>query len=181
MTTEDDAILVRRSLDGDRDAFGELVLRYQDLMFNVALRMTNDHEDARDATQSAFIKAWSRLDTFDRRNKFFSWLYRILVNETLNRMRSRRVHVPLDADMMSDERSPAERAESAEAARLVEAGLVELRADHREVIVLRHFLGMSHVEIGGLLDLPEKTVKSRLYTARQALAQVLRRRGVVSA
>jgi len=181
VTTEDDATLVRRSLDGDRDAFGELVLRYQDLLFNVALRMTNDREDARDATQSAFLKAWRKLGTFDRRNKFFSWLYRILVNETLNRVRRRRVQVPLDENMIASERSPDEQAEIAETGALVEAGLVRLRREHREVIVLRHFLGMSHGEIGGLLHLPEKTVKSRLYTARQALAQVLRRRGVTSA
>ena len=181
MMTEDDATLVQRSLGGDREAFGELVCRYQDLLFNVALRMTNDREDARDATQAAFVKAWRKLATFDRRNKFFSWMYRILVNETLNLMRGRRAQVPLDERMVSHERGPAERAEEAESKALVQAGLMELRREHREVIVLRHFLGMSHGEIGGLLHLPERTVKSRLYTARQALGGLLRRRGVTSA
>ncbi len=178
MVAGDEEALVRRSCEGDREAFGELVSAYERPLFNVALRMCNDREDARDLTQIAFLKAWSKLHTFDRRNKFFSWVYRILVNETLNLLRSRRAQVPLDERMAARERSPEECAEAEEIGAIVQAGLMELATDHREVIVLRHFLHLSHGEIGGMLNLPEKTVKSRLYTARQHLAGILRRRGV---
>ena len=84
MTAEDEEALVLRSLAGDQKAFGELVGAHQQVLFNVALRMLNDREDARDVTQTAFLKAWRKLDTYDRRNKFFSWIYRILLNEALN-------------------------------------------------------------------------------------------------
>ena len=178
MITEDEEALVRRSLKGDQDAFGELVSAYQDVLFNVALRMLNDREDARDATQNAFLKAWRKLHTFDGQSRFFSWIYRILVNETLNLIRGRRSQVPLDERMASRERSPADQAEATEIGGIVQEGLMELRTDYREVIVLRHFHQMSHCEIAGLLNLPEKTVKSRLYTARQLLGRILRRRGV---
>ena len=178
MTAEDEGDLIRRSLAGDPRAFGELVSAHQQVLFNVALRMLNDREDARDATQTAFLKAWRKLDTFDRRNKFFSWIYRILLNEALNRLRQRRRLEPLDERMVSPERSPEERTEASEIGGIVQEGLMELGTDHRQLIILRHFLQLSHREIADLLNLPEKTVKSRLYTGRQLLGGILRRRGI---
>ena len=178
MTAEDEEALVLRSLAGDQRAFGELVSAHQLVLFNVALRMVNDREDARDVTQTAFLKAWQKLDTYDRRNKFFSWIYRILLNEALNQLRQRRRLEPLDERAVSPERSPAERTEANEIGVIVQEGLMELGTDHRQVIILRHFHHLSHREIGDLLNLPEKTVKSRLYTGRQLLGGILRRRGV---
>jgi RNA polymerase sigma-70 factor (ECF subfamily) len=178
MVVADEGALVQRSCDGDREAFGELVRAYQRVLFNVALRMCNDREDARDVTQAAFLKAWRKLHTFDRRNKFFSWIYRILLNETLNLLRSRRAQEPLDERIVSRERSPADQAEANEIGAIVQSSLMELSTEYRQVIILRHFQQMSHCEIGEVLGLPEKTVKSRLYTARQLLGGVLRRRGV---
>jgi RNA polymerase sigma-70 factor (ECF subfamily) len=178
MVAGDEGALVQRSCDGDREAFGELVSAYQHVLFNVALRMCNDREDARDLTQTAFLKAWRKLHTFDRRNKFFSWIYRILVNETLNLLRSRRAQEPLDERIEARGRSPADQAEANEIRAIVQDSLMELATEYRQVIILRHLQQMSHSEIGELLNLPEKTVKSRLYTARQLLGGVLRRRGV---
>src|SRR5438876_3439745 len=80
----DDETLVRASQAGDQDAFGELVRRLERPLFNVALRVLRDPEEARDATQTAFVKAWMHLDRFDQRHRFFSWMYRILLNEALN-------------------------------------------------------------------------------------------------
>jgi hypothetical protein len=77
----DEEALVERSQAGDRDAFGELVRRLERPLFNVALRILSDREEARDATQTAFVKAWTHLDHFDRHHRFFSWIYRILLNE----------------------------------------------------------------------------------------------------
>ena len=178
MHAEDETLLVQRSLRGDTRAFGELVGRYQHVLYNVALRMLNDREDARDVTQTAFLKAWSRLDTFDQGNKLFSWLYRILMNEALNQRRGRRREEPLEEDLVAPGRSPEDRVAEGELGEIVRQGLMELCADHREVIVLRHFHHLSHREIGELVGLPEKTVKSRLYTARQVLGGILRKRGI---
>ena len=87
---DEDAALVRQTLAGDSDAFGVLVTRYQRVLYTVAFRMLGNAEDARDVTQDAFVKAYQRLSTFDPSYRFFSWMYRILVNECLNTVRSRR-------------------------------------------------------------------------------------------
>ena len=178
MTAEDEETLVLRSLAGDQRAFGELVSTHQQVLFNVALRMLNDREDARDVTQTAFLKAWQKLHTYDRRNKFFSWIYRILLNEALNQLRQRRRLDPLDERMASPERSPEERTEANEIGAIVQEGLMKLAAEHRQLIILRHVLHLSHREMAGLVNLPEKTVKSRLYTGRQLLGGILRQRGI---
>ena len=116
--------------------------------------------------------------TYDRRNKFFSWIYRILLNEAFNQLRRRRRMEPLDERMVCPERSPEERTEANEIGAIVQDALMELSTDHRQVIILRHFHHLSHREIGDMLKVPEKTVKSRLYTGRQLLGGILRRRGV---
>src|SRR6188508_602812 len=94
----DDLALVRQSLAGQTEAFGALVTRYQRVMYTVALRMLGNAEDAQDATQDAFIKAYQRLASFDPSYRFYSWMYRILVNECLNVNRDRRPDDPLDDD-----------------------------------------------------------------------------------
>lgn len=178
MSAERDAVLVRRCLDGDGRAFEEIVHRYEKLLFNVALRMTNDREDARDIAQTVFLKAWRRLDTFDGRYKFFSWIYRILMNETLNVLARRRPAGPLDERIEDRQPTPERHAEQRQVRDLVHGALMELSPDDRELIVLRHLLHHGYEEIGELLGIPPKTVKSRLYTARQRLCHALRSRGV---
>ena len=178
MVAEDEDAVIQRVLAGDSRAFGELVATYERTLFNVALRMVNDREDARDLTQTTFIKAYRKLDTFDREHRFFSWIYRILINESLNHLSRRRQHEELDDQMASTSRSPEDEVGGSEAGELVKDGLMELSTEYREAIILRHFLDLSHREMSGLLNIPEKTVKSRLYTARQQLGDVLRRRGV---
>src|SRR5262245_48374007 len=93
---DEDVQCVARCLRGDTSAFEPLVLKHQRLLFSVALRLVGNYEDARDVTQNAFIRAFERLDTFDPARKFFSWIYRIAVNESLNLRRSRRVQEPLE-------------------------------------------------------------------------------------
>jgi RNA polymerase sigma-70 factor (ECF subfamily) len=165
---DEDAALVRQTLAGESDAFGLLVTRYQKVLYTVAFRMLGNAEDARDVTQDAFVKAYQRLSTFDPTYRFFSWMYRILVNECLNTVRSRRQQEPLSPDLPSGE-TPFDVAEAGERSRQVEGALLRLSPEYRAVIVLRHFVGSSYEEIADLLAIPEKTVKSRLYTARQRL------------
>ncbi|HET7291631.1 MAG TPA: sigma-70 family RNA polymerase sigma factor [Vicinamibacteria bacterium] len=169
----DDHELVERCLHGDLDAFEPLVVRYQKPLFNVALRMVKDREDARDITQTAFVKAFEKLGTFDRRHRFFSWLYRIAVNECLNFVTRRRPAAPLPPGLPAAD-DPERSAEAGELAGRIQGALMTLSPEYRLVVVLRHFLGLSYAEMSAVLLIPEKTVRSRLHTARERLADTLR-------
>ncbi|HEY2954127.1 MAG TPA: sigma-70 family RNA polymerase sigma factor [Candidatus Eisenbacteria bacterium] len=173
--------LIRSAQRGDAKAFEAIVARYERVLFNLALRMVNDREDARDLTQTVFVKAYQRLPAFDPDRPFFSWVYRIMINESLNLLSRRRPMEPLAEQMESVEPSPEECFERARVVDTVQGAIMELSEPYREVIVLRHFLNLSHREMSDALRVPEKTVKSRLYSARQRLVTVLRRRGVVHA
>lgn len=168
----EDAELVRRSLAGDTDAFGVLVTRYQHVMYTVALRMLGNTEDAKDVTQDAFVKAFRQLAAFDSSYRFFSWMYRIVINECLNSIRSRRPQEPLDI-AIAGRANPYESAMTIERRGQIEAALQRLTPEYRAVVVLRHFGGQSYGEIADALSIPEKTVKSRLFSARQLLGEML--------
>ena len=169
---EDEIACVVRCLKGDASAFEALVIRYQRVLFTVALRLLGNAEDARDATQNAFIRAYERLDTFDPSRRFFSWIYRIAVNESLNLRRARRPHETLP-ETLHTSGGAMDRVEARERGERVQAALMTLPAEQREVVVMRHFADLSYEEIAETLDIPEKTVKSRLFSARQRLAPLL--------
>jgi RNA polymerase sigma-70 factor (ECF subfamily) len=167
-TDEDDAAAIRRCLEGDTAAFESLVERYERVLFRVAVRMLGNTEDARDATQTAFVKAFEQLPRYDPAFRFFSWIYRILANECLNQRRARRMQVDVDEGFAAPG-GPFEAAEAGERRRRVQAAILELAPAYREVVVLRHFAELSYEEIAAAVNIPEKTVKSRLHTARQQL------------
>jgi len=170
---EQDRALVRRCLEGKRDAFGGLVDRYHKPLFNVALRMLNNVQDAEDVTQTVFLNAFLRLRTYDPRYKFFSWIYRMTVNESLNALKRRRGREPLDLahDVLAPGAGPDG---AAEAEDRVGKALLCLRPDDRAVVVLKHFASFSYQEIADVLEVPVRTVKSRLFTARERLRDALR-------
>ena len=171
---DDDVVCVARCLQGDASAFEPIVRRYQRVLFSVARRMLGNHEDAMDATQNVFVRAYQNLETFDPDRRFFSWIYRIAVNECLNARRSRRPDETL-ADALVDERaSPLEAVAALERSESIDAALVNLSEEHRLVVVLRHFADLSYTEISETIGVPEKTVKSRLFDARQRLGMLLR-------
>lgn len=172
MDNGEDAERARRCLQGDHQAFEPWVAEYQKVLFNVALRMVGNYEDARDVTQTTFVKAYEKLDTYDSRHRFFSWIYRIMINEALNLIQRRKTSQPLDPNLVSRE-NPQEEAQFRELSERVQAALMKLPPDYREVLVLRHFAELSYTEMSSLLRIPEKTVKSRLYTARQRMAEML--------
>lgn len=166
----DDAAAVRRCLAGDQAAFETLVARYEQVLFNVAFRMLGDYEEARDAAQSTFVKVYEKLGTYDPERRFFSWMYRILMNECLNLRR--RPAAERFAEGITDAvagRAP-DAVETAERRRDVKHAILALSPDYREVIVLRHFAALSYEEMSEAIGVPAKTVKSRLYSARQQLA-----------
>lgn len=180
MTTEDDKdlVLVRQCREGDVKAFESIVDKYQKIMFNVALRMIDNYEDAEDVTQLAFVKAFQKLDTFNPNYKFFSWLYRITTNESLNFLNQRKQFEELDNGLISEEKTPEEEYEESDTSRNVQRALMDLKLEYRTVIILKHLQDLSYREIGHILQLPEKTVKSRLFTARQQMKDILLKKGI---
>jgi RNA polymerase sigma-70 factor (ECF subfamily) len=170
---EQDRDLVQRCLEGQRDAASGLVDRYQKRLFNVALRMLYNVQDAEDVTQTVFLNAFLELRTYNPRYKFFSWIYRMTVNESLNMLKRRKPTVTLDDEF--DIRAPGAAPDrAAEVQDRVEKALMSLKPDDRAVVVLRHFVSFSYQEIADVLEIPVRTVKSRLYTARERLRLTLR-------
>lgn len=169
----DDLALIARCKAGETAAFEGLVVRYQRVLFTVAVRILGNVDAANDAAQNAFIKAYQKLETFDPNRRFFSWIYRILVNECLNLRRDHTAHEPLTPAVASVG-GPDDAFEAGERRGRVQAAILALPLEYREVIVLRHYTGLSYEEIGEALHVPAKTVKSRLYTAKQRLAAMLK-------
>jgi RNA polymerase sigma-70 factor (ECF subfamily) len=173
---EQDRALVTRFLEGHRDAANGLVDRYHQRVFNVALRMLDNVQDAEDVTQNVFLKAFLKLRTYDPRYRFFSWIYRMTVNEALNSLKRRKRTVPLEDEL--DVRAPGLAADrAAELQDRLGKALMSLKPDDRAVVVLRHFVSFSYREIAEVLEIPVKTVKSRLFTARERLSLTLRGQG----
>jgi len=175
---EQEATLLDRCLGGDGGAFGQLIDRYQRVLYNVSLRMVGNREDAKDITQTVFLKAYQAMGTFDRRHKFFSWIYRIMINETLNHLSKRKRTEPLDETLRSDEAGPDEDCSRNRLRDSIQTALLDLSTDYRQVIVLRHYAELSYEEMSEVLHVPEKTVKSRLHTARQLLGEILPKHGI---
>ena len=173
MAVEDqDRALIRRCLEGDTRAFGELVDRYQKLLFNVALRMLNSDQDAEDVTQTVFLTAFTKLETYDPKHRFFSWIYRMTVNESLNCLKRGKRFDPLEETLSTPRAAPDRALDAAELEERVGAALMCLTPDDRAVVVLRHFMGLSYKEMASILETKGKTVKSRLYSARQRLKDI---------
>ena len=173
MKETDDTLLVRQCLEGKSEAFEAIVDRYQNVIFNLALRMSNDSDDAEDIAQTVFIKAYEGLVSFNPRYKFFSWLYRIAINESLNYASLRRQHETLDESVISNDKPADEKYCDFELSHTIQNALMELALDYRIILVLKHFQDLSYSEIAYVLEIPEKTVKSRLFTARQSLRTIL--------
>lgn len=161
----------------DPKAFERIVDEYEKKIFNLVYRMVNNYEDAMDITQTAFMKAYDKRDYYNPNYNVFSWLYKIAVNEAINFIQKRKRTVTLAYDPVSRGRNPEERLSQAEEADRIQSALATLKPDHRVIVVLRHFLDLSYNEISDILDLPLKTVKSRLFTSRQRLKDILIKQG----
>lgn len=168
-----DEALAERSQRGDRLAFAALAERYQTVLYNLSLRMLDDPDDARDATQAALVKAFFSIKSFDPSRSFYSWLYRIGMNECFNHLRRTKGRTELDETQHVDRSQPAEEFAREELRVIVREALRQLPEAERTVVILRHYLDRSYREIAEILQLPETTVKSRLYEARRRLATML--------
>lgn len=188
MTPGSEKDIIKRTLAGDNDAFELLVLAYEKQVYNLALRMLGNSEDAADMTQEAFIKAYGGLASFRGDSKFSVWLYRITSNVCLDflRAKSRRAQVsltvgededakPLDIpDPAGDIEQQLMRKMSMQA---VNDGLAQLPDEQRQILVMREIGGMSYADIGRALSLEEGTVKSRIFRARKKLCAYLLKSG----
>ncbi len=176
MENDPDQPLVERCRNGDREAFTELVVRYQTPIYNAAFWLLRRVEDANDIAQIVFLRVWERLDEYDSQYKFFSWIYRIAVNESLNLLRRKEREDPLDEDFDvadDDGADPETKLAAAQQSRQIQRAMMKMTTDDRLVLTLRHFSECSYQEIAQILDLDEKTVKSRLFEARRRLRDML--------
>lgn len=179
----DDHRLIAQSVAGDTGAFSVLVTRYQDRLYNTVFRLVGNAEDARDVVQEAFLSAYQSLDSFKGGSLFFTWLYRIAINNAISMKRRQRAVLRLTAGLESGMRSepadpsqdaqPGRALEMAEDERRVHQGLARLSAEHRTVLVLKDMEGRKYEDIAELLEVPIGTVRSRLHRARLELRDIL--------
>ena len=185
LTREQEYLIVQRVLEGDTNAFEELVLEYEKKVYNVALRMLNNSEDAADMTQEAFIKAYNSLSGFRGDSKFSVWLTRIVSNLCLDFMRSRNRRPTVSLSMEDEDgedvqldiadtsQSPEQLLERSLTRESVRRGLQSLPEDYREILLLREIQGLSYDEIAAALDIEVGTVKSRIFRGRKKLCDYL--------
>jgi RNA polymerase sigma-70 factor (ECF subfamily) len=178
--------LIRATLGGDEAAFRELVERYKTRAFGVAVGIVGDGDDAMDVVQESFVKAYYNLKEFRFGANFYTWFYRLLVNQAIDRWRrsARSAEVPLDESWLSEEssppgstaypRTPEELAVSRETGEAIQRAIAALPEYHRAVILLREVEGMAYEEIASALGCSVGTVMSRLHYARGKLKEALK-------
>ena len=178
---KDDALLIDETLAGQSVAFGQLVTKYQDRLYNSVVHVVGSKEDARDVVQDAFVQAFIKLDTFKRTSAFYTWLYRIAFNVAISHRRKQRPTVSLDAvrEMTGGEPcdggdTPEQYMEQQDRAAQVQTALSRLSVEHRGVLVLREIDGCPYETIAEVLDVPVGTVRSRLHRARMHMREELK-------
>ncbi len=178
--------LVRRARLGHLEAYDELIRRYQERIYATIYHMTSNHEDANDLAQETFIKAFQALKSFKGGSSFYTWIYRIAVNKTINflKQRKHRAHMSLndldfnaehDPDLVAliSEKTPRREINLAELQEKLNTALQKLSEAHRLVVVLHDVQGLPHEEIARIMDCNIGTVRSRLFYARQQLQAYL--------
>jgi RNA polymerase sigma-70 factor (ECF subfamily) len=179
-----DGRLVEISLDGDEDAYGILVRRYQRRLTAFLSQLVGDMELARELSQEAFVRAWSALERFDPRYRFSTWLFRIAHNLGIDQLRRRRLQtMPLyRTDTDGDEvevivadvaKDPLGHLENTALAAELREVIEGLRPEYRELVLLRHFAGLSYQEIADFMEMPLGTVKNKLFRAHSVLRKAL--------
>lgn len=183
---EPDSIIlewVEQARAGNQDAFAELVYSFQDSVFNLCYRMLGERTEAEDATQEAFLRAYLHLNRYDTDRSFKTWILSIASNHCIDRLRKRRMKWlslddPLPSGMAlslsSDEPGPEESALFTERGNQIQRLLNELAPDYRAAVILRYWYDYAYVEIAETLDTTESAIKSRLFRARQMLAEKMR-------
>ncbi len=187
-TPDDELQLVARCQAGDADAFNELVSRYRNRAFAMIYNMVRNEQDAWDLAQDGFVKAWKSINRFRGQSSFFTWLYRILMNVTIDWMRRRQIEggaefddtqglrdvEPAATTAPKDELPPADRLSDKEIRERIDSAIARLSAEHRAVITLREIDGLEYQEIAEAVGCSIGTVMSRLFYARKKLQSLLK-------
>jgi len=181
-----EAELVRSARRGDLEAYDELVRRYQERIYATIYHMTSNHEDANDLAQEAFIKAFHALKSFKGGSSFYTWVYRIAVNKTINFLKQRKNKAQMslddldfnaehDPDLVAliSEKTPRREINLAELQEKLNTAMQKLSEPHRLVVTLHDVQGLSHEEIANIMECNIGTVRSRLFYARQQLQAYL--------
>jgi RNA polymerase sigma-70 factor (ECF subfamily) len=184
--SSEEIALVRRAQDGEMSAYDELVQRYQERIYATIYHMTSNHEDANDLAQDTFIKAYQALKSFKGGSSFYTWVYRIAVNKTINFLKQRKNRAQMslndldfnaehDPDLVAliSDKTPRREAGLAELQEKLNEAMLKLSDYHRLVVTLHDVQGMSHEEIAKIMDCNIGTVRSRLFYARQQLQSYL--------
>ncbi len=176
----DDLDLINRTLAGENSAFGELVVRYQDRLFNALAHSLGCPTEAEDVVQEAFVLAFTKLASFQRKSAFYTWLYRIAFNTAISRRRKKKPIVSVDQtkeevgqEPLSSGDEPTGQMQQQERAVQVQQALSQLSEQHRSILVLREIEGLGYDSISEILDLPVGTVRSRLHRARAQMRDEL--------
>lgn len=176
-----DEVLVKRCLDGDREAFAEIVRRYQKQIYSLTFRLTNDFNEAQDLAQEVFLHLYQVLDKFDGRYKFFSWMYKVATNycyTALKRNSSNEVSLEKVIDFTplrpATGNEPEEHWEARETQRLVREAIKQLPEKYRIPIVLRYLEEFSYQQIAEAMGVPVTTVETRLYRGKALLQKKLK-------
>lgn len=171
---------VNAAIDGDQDAFAELLYSFQDAVYNLCYRMLGERTEAEDAAQETFLRAYSHLTRYDQTRPFKTWLLSIASNHCIDRLRKRRMlllsidePMPDTLALASDDPLPEHAAMSNERSRELQRMLDQLAPEYRGAVVLRYWYDYSYAEIAEILDSTESAIKSRLFRARQMLAEQL--------
>lgn len=177
----DDDQLIDAALAGDSTAFGQLVRKYQDRLFNAIAHVAGSTEDARDVVQDALVQAFVKLETFQRCSAFYTWLFRIAFNTAISHRRRRKPTSSIEEardgrgeEPIDDGAPPDARLERQEQAAIVQAALANLSEEHRTILVLREMDGCCYETIAEMLALPLGTVRSRLFRARIEMREQLK-------
>ena len=183
---EEESSLVKRARRGDMGAYDDLVKRYQERIYATVYHMTSNHEDANDLAQEAFIKAFQALKSFKGGSSFYTWVYRIAVNKTINFLKQRKNKAQMslddldfnaehDPDLVAliSEKTPRREISLTELQEKLNIAMQKLSEPHRLVVTLHDVQGLSHEEIAKIMDCNIGTVRSRLFYARQQLQAYL--------
>lgn len=177
-----DAVLVVRAQRGDRRAVAALIERYQDRIFNLCSRMSGNHADAEDLTQSTFLRAIEALPRFEARSSFYTWLFRIAANVALSARRAARLRIARPLEALEDESGglpdraapgPPTIAADAEAAEQLTAALPLVDEEFRAALLLKDVEDLDYATIAEILEVPIGTVKSRIHRGRMMLRELL--------
>ena len=173
MANQDDEQLIRRTLDGQKEAFGDLIRKYQDRLYNSMVQILRNESEAEDVVQDAFVLAFTKLATFKGNSAFFTWLFRIAYNVAITRLRRRKSVVSIDGkdeigklDFPDGGPAPEDRLQQQEQAVQLNQALERLSQEHRAILILREMDELDYDAISEVLDLPIGTVRSRLHRAR---------------